>query len=412
MLIVAALLSALMGATLGLLGGGGSILTVPILVYVLGVETKAAIATSLLVVAVTSAVGLVQHARAGNVRWREGLLFGAVGMVGAYGGGFAARWLPEWVLLGGFAALMVATAASMLRRGAAPEREAPASGGRAIAVLALEGLVVGAVTGLVGAGGGFLVVPALVLVSGLGMRAAVGTSLLVITMKSLAGLAGHLSHVSIDVKLAVLVSAFAAIGALTGAALSSKVAPERLRRLFAVFVVVMAAFVAWHQLPAAAIEAVFVERWPFWVGGLAIGGFVIAFLLGANKMLGVSAGFDDACAALVEPAARRSWRLPFLGGIVLGGAVATLLAGRGSAAVSWAMGRFDTLLTASLAVKVAVFLFGGVLIGFGTRMAGGCTSGHGIVGTAQLARSSWIATATFMATGFVVANLLLRVLGG
>jgi uncharacterized membrane protein YedE/YeeE len=280
----------------------------------------------------------------------------------------------------------------------------------ALALLALEGLGVGAVTGLLGAGGGFLVVPALALLAGMGMRPAVGTSLLVITLNSLAGLAGQLSHAAIDLRLAAIVSAFAAIGVLAGSALSAKLSPERLRRMFAWFVLAMAAFIAWRELPGAALAAIFVARWPFWVGGLAIGAFVIAFLLGANKLLGVSTGFEDACAALSDPAARRSWRLPFLGGIALGGLVATLLAG--GRPLSWAMGRFDTALTSALPLKLSIFVLGGVLIGYGTRMAGGCTSGHGIVGLSQMARSSWLASMTFMVSGFVVANLLLRVFGG
>jgi uncharacterized membrane protein YfcA len=307
---------------------------------------------------------------------------------------------------------MVATAASMLRRREAPRESAaaPARSRAALALLALEGLAFGAVTGLLGAGGGFLVVPALALLAGMGMRQAVGTSLLVITLNSLAGLAGHLSHASIDFRLAGLVTALAAVGALGGSALSAKLSPARLRRMFAWFVLAMAAFIAWRELPATALDAIFASRWPFWVGGLAIGAFVIAFLLGANKLLGVSTGFEDACAALTDRAARRSWRLPFLGGIAIGGLAATLLAGGGPP--SWAMGRFDTALTSWLPLKLAIFALGGVLIGYGTRMAGGCTSGHGIVGLSQMARSSWLATLTFMGSGFVVANLLLRVIGG
>jgi uncharacterized protein len=410
-LALAAVLAVVMGATLGLLGGGGSILTVPILVYALGVETKAAVATSLLVVGTTSAVGVVQHARAGHVRWRDGLVFGAVAMVGAYGGGVVARWVPGSLLLIAFAALMVVTAIAMLRKGEGLEEERPRDRSvRATLLLAIEGLAVGAVTGLVGAGGGFLIVPALAVLGGLGLRAAMGTSLLVIAMNSFAGLLGQLSHVSIDLRLAALVCGFSVAGVLAGGVLSRRVEPRRLRRAFAWFVLAMAAFVLSRQISREAAHAIFVERWPFWVGGLAIGGFVVTFLVVANRMLGVSTGFEDAGAALVDPKARRSWRLPFVGGIALGGLLSALLSGGGHA--TFAMGRFDTALTASLPAKAALFLLGGVLIGYGTRMAGGCTSGHGIVGTAQMARSSWLATATFMLTGFIVANVLLRVIGG
>jgi hypothetical protein len=275
--------------------------------------------------------------------------------------------------------------------------------------LAAEGLVVGVVTGMVGAGGGFLVVPALALLVGLPMHAAIGTSLLIIAMKSFAGLGGHLSHAQIDLGFAAVVTGFAVVGSIGGAALGARLRPERLRKLFAGFVLAMAAFMLYREAPLALRETLLVARWPFWAGGAAIGGFVVLLLLAAGKPLGVSSGFADACAAVTDPGARRSWRLPFLAGIVFGGLAAALLAGT---TPTLAMGMFDRIVTSSLPVKAALFTAGGVLIGFGTRLAGGCTSGHGIVGTAQLARSSLVATATFMATGFAVTQLVLVVLFG
>ena len=115
MTVIVVLLAVFVGISLGLLGGGGSILTLPLLVYVAGMETKEAIATSLLVVGVTSAVAAISHARAGRVQWRTGLLFGAAGMVGAYAGGRLAEFVPGGFLLGGFALMMIATAVAMLR---------------------------------------------------------------------------------------------------------------------------------------------------------------------------------------------------------------------------------------------------------------------------------------------------------
>lgn len=153
------------------------------------------------------------------------------------------------------------------------------------------------------------------------------------------------------------------------------------------------------------LASLFVERWPFWVGGLAIGLFVLLFLLGTRNLLGVSSGFVDACTAPFDARVRRSWRLPFLGGIVIGGAIAALLGG--TFEVTSAMGMFDERVTADLLPKSLLFLLGGILLGFGSRLANGCTSGHGIVGTALLAKSSWIATAVFMMSGFVVTQLLL-----
>src|SRR5690625_2501363 len=197
-LLLTHVLSVLIGLSLGLLGGGGPILTVPILTYVAGMNPKEAIAASLFVVGTTSAVSAISHARAGRVRWRTGLIFGAAGMVGAFGGGILGGYIPGTVLMIAFALMMVATSIAMIRgrKGArakdASARELPT------AKIVIEGLAVGLATGLVGAGGGFLVVPALALLGGLPMPVAVGTSLVVIAMKSFAGLAGYLTSVSLD----------------------------------------------------------------------------------------------------------------------------------------------------------------------------------------------------------------------
>lgn len=254
-LLVAA--SLLIGVSLGVLGGGGSILTVPILVYLAGQGTEEAVATSLFVVGVTGLAALVPHARARRVRWRTGLLFGAFSMAGAYAGGRLAEYVPGTVLLVGFAVMMLATAAAMLRRprGGALHglRTAPpAKGGRALAGLAAKGLAVGAVTGLVGSGGGFLVVPALAVLGGLPMGLAVGTSLLVIAMNSFAGLAGHLAGVTIDWGLALTVTGAAVIGSTVGARLAGRIPQDTLRAAFGWFVVLMGVLVLAQQLPPAA----------------------------------------------------------------------------------------------------------------------------------------------------------------
>jgi uncharacterized protein len=250
MVWLAIALAVLVGVSLGLLGGGGSILAVPLLVYVADLPTKEAIATSLLVVGVTSLVGVIPHALASRVRWRTGLLFGAAGMAGAYGGGRLAAVVPETVLLVAFALMMLVTAGAMIRgrRDVAPRpdhHEIPV-----LHVLA-EGAAVGLATGLIGAGGGFLVVPALVLLGGLPMPIAVGTSLVVIAMKSFAGLAGYLATVEIDWGLAAGVSAAAVAGSFAGARLSGRVPEELLRKAFGWFVVVMGAFVLVQQVPSA-----------------------------------------------------------------------------------------------------------------------------------------------------------------
>lgn len=241
-------LAVLIGLSLGLIGGGGSILAVPLLVYVADLPAKEAIATSLLVVGVTSAVGVLPHARAARIRWRTGLLFGAAGMAGAYIGGRLAAFIPATVLLIGFAVMMLATATAMIRGrrdagGPTAPRELP------VRRVLLDGSVVGLVTGMVGAGGGFLVVSALALLGGLPMPVAVGTSLVVIAMKSFAGLAGFLSSVSIDWGLAAVITAAAVTGSLAGARLAGRVPEVVLRRTFGGFVVVAGIFMLVQQVP-------------------------------------------------------------------------------------------------------------------------------------------------------------------
>lgn len=249
-LVLALVLSLLIGLSLGLLGGGGSILTVPILVYALGVEAKVAIATSLLVVGATSAFSAIQHGMKGAVRWRVAVQFGASSVVGAYLGGYAADYFSGTALLLLFGAMMLATAVAMLRPKKAPKEGAEGPKKHPWWLAVIEGLVVGAVTGLVGAGGGFLVVPALVLLGGLGMREAIGTSLVVIAFKSFAGYAGHATHVTIDWQLAGIVTVAAVVGSVFGALLAHRVPQAFLRKGFGIFVLVMAVFLLSQELPA------------------------------------------------------------------------------------------------------------------------------------------------------------------
>jgi uncharacterized protein len=243
-------LAVLVGISLGLLGGGGSILTVPLLAYVAGMQPRHAIAMSLLVVGVTSAIAAVTHARAGRVRWRIAVLFGLVGMAGAYAGGLVARFIPGPVLLTAFAVIMIAAGLAMLRgRTDTPGTDA----GRLLPVarIAALGMAVGLISGLVGAGGGFLLVPALALLAGLPMPTAVGTSLVVISMQSFAGLAGHLKSEQIDWRLAAFVTAAAVVGALLGGRLIAFVNPATLRRMFGWFVLLMASVILAEEVDPA-----------------------------------------------------------------------------------------------------------------------------------------------------------------
>lgn len=275
MIVVTIALSVVIGVSLGLLGGGGSILTVPILVYVAGQDPKAAIAMSLLVVGVTSAAGAVGHARAGRVAWRTGLLFGAAGMAGAYGGGRIAAFLPGTWLLVAFGVMMLVTAVAMLRGSSSGSSAATGPVTRPVPRILLDGVVVGVVTGLVGAGGGFLVVPALVLLGGMPMATAVGTSLVVIALKSGAGLLGYLASTTVDWSLAAGVTAAAVAGSAVGSRLTGRISEDRLRRLFGWFVLGMAVVVLGEQLPATA-RASLLRSWIVWLlvavvaGGVAV----------------------------------------------------------------------------------------------------------------------------------------------
>ena len=308
MIAIAAVLALFIGLALGLLGGGGSILTLPILRYVLGMEAHDAIAVSLLVVGTTSTAAMIPHARRGRVRWRTGIVFGLAGMVGAFGAGRVAHHIPSSVLLGLFGLMMMVTALAMMRG-----RKAPAAGATSstpappapparededlpIAKVLGEGLVVGAVTGLVGAGGGFLVVPALVLLGGLSMDVAVGTSLVVIAMKSFAGFAGYLGHAHIDWTIAGVVSASAVVGSLGGGALASKVSPDGLRKGFAWFVVAMAFFILGQEIP----RALEVEPPMAWVlAGTALGVALVAAITQLLRHFGLVARDEPTASATV-----------------------------------------------------------------------------------------------------------------
>jgi uncharacterized membrane protein YfcA len=245
------LLSVLVGVVLGLLGGGGSILTVPILLSAAKLPEREAIASSLFVVGVTSAAAVIGHARRGNVDWRTGLLFASAGAAGAFAGGRASELVPaSWLILG-FVAMMIGTGVAMLRgRGDGAEGRTPA-----VPTVLVTGAVLGFVTGLVGAGGGFVVVPALVLVGGLPMKKAVGTSLVVITLQTLAGFVGHAAHVSLDWPLTLAVTLAAVFGSGIGGLLSSRVPASALRRGFGVFVLGMAVWMTWQQAHAPEVPA-------------------------------------------------------------------------------------------------------------------------------------------------------------
>lgn len=272
-MVLGVALALLIGVSLGLLGGGGSMLTVPILLYAFDLPPRVAITTSLLVVGATSVAALIPHARAGRVRWSVGALFGATSMAGAYLAGRVSKHIPAGVLVLAFGVMMAVTAVTMLRRrpvpqGAAAPAPPPAAPSWGIIP---QGLAVGAVTGLVGAGGGFVVVPALVLLGGLPMASAVGTSLLVIAMNSFAGFAGNAATVAVPWRIAAMVVAAAVAGSFAGARLVRLVPPDRLRTVFGWFVVVMAVFVLGQEIPKLFGRTVrLAAHWPWLLAAMAL----------------------------------------------------------------------------------------------------------------------------------------------
>jgi uncharacterized membrane protein YfcA len=237
-------LAALIGLSLGLLGGGGSILTVPVLVYVLGVAAKPAIAMSLPIVGITSLIGAALHWRLGNVRVATAITFGALAMLGAFAGAKLAVFLSGGVQLALLAVVMLGAAVSMLR-GNSRDAESPAPARLTLLVPVAMG--VGLLTGLVGIGGGFLVVPALVLLARVPMRQAVGTSLLVIAMNSASGFVGYLGTVHVDWTFLAGLTGAAVAGALAGTALVSRVPQAALKRGFAVFLLAIGTFVLYKN---------------------------------------------------------------------------------------------------------------------------------------------------------------------
>lgn len=246
-----ALLGALaIGLSLGLLGSGGSILTVPVLHYLVGQPEKLAIGGSLLVVGLIAASAAVPYALSRQVDWRNVAWFGMPGMLGAWLGATLAHWVPGPVQLAAFAVVMLVAAWRMLRGGVTtrggeqPRRTAIVAGGFGVGVL----------SGLVGIGGGFLIVPALVLLAGVPMTSAVGTSLAVIALNAFTGFAkylGVLEHESLQLDWTVLlaVAGVGIVGSFAGHSLGQRLPQATLRKAFGVFLIAMGLFIAFETAP-------------------------------------------------------------------------------------------------------------------------------------------------------------------
>lgn len=263
------ILGLFVGLSLGLTGGGGAIFAVPLLVYGMHVPSRAAIGVSLVTVGATALVGFVQRIRRGRVELPTGLLFALAGMTTAPLGAWLARRLPESLLLTLFGGLMLMIAVRMWLRSRRPadltiitpadDNAGPACRrtpdgvlrltSRCAMVLALVGFGAGVLTGLFGVGGGFIIVPALVTFSGMGIQRAIGTSLLVITLVSISGVASHLvggDGIPLETTAVFLVGSLA--GLVVGSLIAERLSGPRLQRVFASAIVLVGSFVIARNL--------------------------------------------------------------------------------------------------------------------------------------------------------------------
>ena len=239
------------GISLGLLGSGGSILTVPVLVYLIGQDEKVAIAGSLFIVGSIALVGSLQFLRAGLIQWRSVLVFGLPGMAGTWFGAYLAGWVAGITQLALFAIVMLIASWLMLRP---PDLERADAAPRATWKIAVDGLIVGIITGLVGVGGGFLIVPALVLLGGLTMRQAVATSLVVIALKSFSGFYKYLDVLAqqgleLDWRTLLLVTGLGIAGSFAGSHFAKRVPQDKLKRGFGYFLIVMGVYILIRSVP-------------------------------------------------------------------------------------------------------------------------------------------------------------------
>lgn len=249
-MIFAVLGALLIGLSLGIFGSGGSILTVPVLIYLLHHPDKVAIAESLAIVGAIALISSIPYALSRLVDWRTAFLFGIPGMLGTYLGAWIAAFVPGYVQLFVFAGVMLLAAVQMWRRSTTDKKASPPPHPerRSALKIGIDGVLVGILTGFVGVGGGFLIVPALVLLGGLTMRRAVATSLFIIAIKSAAGFWKYLTVLenldkSVDWSTIAIFVAVGALGSFAGKAINTRINQAALQRGFAVFLVIMAGFI-------------------------------------------------------------------------------------------------------------------------------------------------------------------------
>ena len=245
---LALLLAVLIGVSLGTLGSGGSIITLPVLVYVAGIPAHTAVGMSLVIVGTTAAVGSYLQSRAGGLHGRAAAIFAVTGAIGAFAGARLTHLVAGSTLMAIFAALMLLAGWRMLAPGAVPA----VPGGCRVPRCAGIGLALGVLTGFLGIGGGFLIVPALVLVAGLDMKRAVPTSLAIIAFNAAGGLAGQLRYAAFDWNLTAAFLGSALIGMVGGSMITRRISGETLRRGFGWAVIALGAAILGYQALARA----------------------------------------------------------------------------------------------------------------------------------------------------------------
>ncbi|NJM70712.1 MAG: sulfite exporter TauE/SafE family protein [Scytonema sp. RU_4_4] len=258
--ILGHILAAAIGISLGLIGGGGSILAVPTLVYIMGVPPKSAIAMSLAIVGAVSLLGVIPHWKLGNIQLKTALMFGLSTMLGAYLGARIAMlpFVTGTLQMLLFATMMLLAAGFMIRKSSVTTTSSPVSQPdlelypKPICKycwlwLMTEGIGVGALTGLVGVGGGFAIVPALVLLANVPMKQAIGTSLLVIVLNSIAAFLGYFGRVTLNWQLMLSFTFAASLGIIAGAYIVRFVQARHLQKVFGYFLLAMAAFIFWQN---------------------------------------------------------------------------------------------------------------------------------------------------------------------
>ncbi len=241
------LLAVLTGVTLGLLGGGGSILTVPILVYAVGIETKIAVALSLAVVGTTTLFGTFGHLRNKNVDIKVALIFGVFAIPSTFLGAYLSQFVSSSIQLIIFAIIMMLAAIFMFKGKKNLNKKEPQKNNE---LIILSGFFVGLLTGFIGVGGGFLIVPALILFTGTDMKKAVGTSLFIITINSFFGFISNLNYVEIPWIFLIQFTGCSVVGIFIGVRLVKYISQELLKKSFAIFLILMGLFILFKNISA------------------------------------------------------------------------------------------------------------------------------------------------------------------